>query len=663
MFSPTAQTEIPWSAYPERIHPKLGWLDRQGERLAGFIQRPWRTRALGWSQFLAAVETHGQQYIDLSLADIQNRATVLGQQLRLHGFQDQLIAKSFALIRQAAEQTVGVRHYDVQLIGGRALLRGMIAEMETGEGKTLTATLPACTAALQGLPVHIVTINDYLASRDAEWMGPLYRALGLSVGVIKQGLDWHARRSAYMCHITYCTNKEVAFDYLKDRIVLGQQPTRTQLHLERLAGPHHRLNQLLLRGLQFAIIDEADSVLIDEARTPLIISGPSRDNPEQHVYEQGIRLAEQLEPFKDFLIQKQERSIQLTPYGKEHLTILAEPLGGIWKGRQRREHFVKQALTARHLFQRDKHYLVRDNHIQIIDEYTGRVMPDRSWEHDLHQFMETKEGCDVGSGQDPVARMTYQRFFRRYLLLSGMTGTAHEVQHEMWEVYKLPTMKIPTNRPLQRNPWPTQIFASQKQKWKRILESVSQIHQTGRPILIGTSSVATSEMVSGMLESQGLPHEILNAKQDQEEARVIAEAGKFKQITVATSMAGRGTDIILGPGVSKLGGLHVLSTEKQEARRIDRQLCGRCGRQGDPGSYQLMLSLEDEILSTHLKGFPRWLLTTLIRVRYRAPTRIAKIFFFLAQRRVERHHSKMRKDLIKMDEQLESTLAFSGKSE
>jgi preprotein translocase subunit SecA len=534
--------------------------------------------------------------------------------------------------------------------------------MDTGEGKTLTATLPACTAALAGMPVHIVTVNDYLAARDAEAMGPVYRALGLTVGVVKQGMDPDARRIAYGCDVTYCTNKELVFDYLKDRLVVGQMPSRTHLHLERLHDPETP-QRLLLRGLHFAIVDEADSVLVDEARTPLIIAQRSDEAMERTVYEQALELASRLTEGEDFVADQAERSVRFTPRGEAKVADLAQPFGGLWLGRLRREAFVQQALTARHLFHREQHYLVHEDTVRIIDEYTGRVMPDRSWERGLHQMIEVKEGCPLGQRQDTLARISYQRFFRRYLRLAGMTGTAREVAGELWSVYRLGVVRIPTNRPTRRRRLSDQIHAAAEEKWQAVVRVIAEARQRGQSVLVGTRTVAASEHLSCLLTQHGLSHRVLNARQDGEEAAIIAEAGEPGRLTVATNMAGRGTDVRLGRGVAEVGGLHVIATERHDASRIDRQLFGRCGRQGDPGTCQAILSLEDELIMAQTGPFLRWVLRSVFSFGRSAPAWAGRALFWWTQRRAERTHARMRLAVLKMDEQLNTALAFAGRPE
>jgi preprotein translocase subunit SecA len=644
--------------YPQRQEPAGSWLDRSVYTLAGWLlRRAWSPPRRG-QHIVRLAKQHARTLAVLNDHQLGESTRELRGRLHYAGLTDELVGQSFALIREVADRTLDLRHFDVQLLGGWAMLHGMVAEMETGEGKTLTATLPACTAALAGIPVHIITVNDYLVTRDAAWMQPLYNTLGLTVGTITEGMDPSARRTAYTCNITYCTNKQLVFDYLKDRLTLGNQASQLRLQLERLYDPQARLDRLLLRGLCFAIVDEADSVLIDEARTPLIISRESATGEQQRLYEQALELASRLQGGVDYAVLERERHIELTDQGKAHLQILTRPWGGVWTGARRRQELVCQALTARQLFIRDKHYLVRDGKVQIIDEFTGRVMADRSWERGLHQLIEAKEGCAITGQKDTLARISYQQFFRRYLRLAGMTGTAQEVAGELWSVYRLRVVTIPTNRPLRRTHRPDQIFRTTAEKWAVIVARIRELQRQGQPILVGTRSVAASEHLSRLLTEAGLPHQVLNARQDQAEADIIARAGEPGRITVATNMAGRGTDIRLLADVAERGGLQVIATERHEARRIDRQLFGRCGRQGDPGSFEAIVSLEDEIVTRYCPPFLRRLITGIGCTPW-----ASGLIFTLAQHSAERHHAGMRRDLLKLDKQLGDMLAFSGRAE
>ncbi|MBH0199692.1 MAG: preprotein translocase subunit SecA [Nitrospira sp.] len=663
MFDLARERTALHSAYPERHVPKEGWFDRHGTRLVSPLLRRLRVRQCMKTAVVEQVAEQGPDIARLSDDQLTQLAKQLRDRLRRDGLSEELVCRSFALVREAAHRTLAQRHYDVQIFGGWVLLNGCIAEMATGEGKTLTATLAAATAAMAGVPVHVITVNDYLTARDAREMKPLYEMLGLSVGAVTHELDPVARRGAYGCDVTYCCNKELAFDYLRDRLAVGRQPNRIQLQLERLYGDATKLRQLVLRGLCFGIVDEADSVLVDEARVPLIISGAGGQVPERHIYETALTLAKGLERGQDFSLDGRERSIRLTPQGQATLGKLAKDLKGIWSGPRRREELVRQALTALYLFNRDVQYLIRDEKVQIIDEYTGRIMGDRSWEQGLHQMIELKEGCPLTPMNAPLARLTYQRFFRRYLWLSGMTGTAQEVAGELWNVYRLATVTIPPNRPLQRRWMGERMFATAEQKWDAVVERIGKLRGQGRPVLVGTRSVAASEILSKQLARAKIEHVVLNARQDQEEAAVVAAAGDQGRVTVATNMAGRGTDIKVTRSVAQVGGLHVLATERHEAKRIDRQLHGRTGRQGEPGSCETVTSLEDELLATSHGRVVRWVARRLIASDKPLEGWLASFLARRAQLSAERLHARTRRELLQHEDQLESTLAFSGRVE
>ena len=649
--------------YPQREDLRDNWLDRAAASAGGFIRQRAYGRRPAKGDFLDRVNAAGLGLADLTDAQLREGVPELRRALYSEGLKEALVAKAFALVREISERRLGMRPFDVQLLGGRVMLDGKIAEMETGEGKTLTATLPACTAAMAGIPVHIVTVNDFLVLRDAEWMKPVYRFLGLTVGTITEGMEPAARRAAYACDITYGTNKQLVFDYLKDRLMLGRGSGPMHLQIEGLHAEHARTDRLLLRGLCFVIVDEADSVLVDEARTPLIISNRGDSSQEEQLYSEAIAIARLLDTGSDFMIRPREHDVELTPAGKRRATELAEPYGGVWMGPRRREELVRRALSALYLFQRDKQYLVRGGKVQIVDEYTGRVMADRSWERGLHQMIEAKEGCAITGQQETLARISYQRFFRRYLRVAGMTGTAREVAREMWAVYRLPVVTIPTNRPVQRKAMPEEVYVTGAEKWAAIVEKLRALHAKGRPVLVGTSSVAASEHLSEMLNSAGLYHQVLNARQDQEEAEVVARAGEPGRITVATNMAGRGTDIRLAPGVAELGGLHVLSTVRHDSRRIDRQLFGRCGRQGDPGSFQVVISLEDEIFHDFFKRRIAAVRRLFPHEGKPLPAWLGDRLVGYAQNSAERQHGRIRRDLLRSDDQLSDMLAFAGRSE
>jgi len=649
--------------YPERKAQKESTLDRVAGDVAGNLFRLFRHRSSRYSSIIVSVRKAGEGLDKLSVQEMDQFVDKVRLEARTRGLTEQIAAQIFALIREISRRKISLYHYDVQLIGGWIMLGGMVAEMDTGEGKTLTATLPAGAAALAGIPVHIVTVNDYLASRDAEWMAPVYEALGLTVGVIQQGMSPEDRRKVYGCDVVYCTNKELVFDFLKDRLTLGQRPGQIQMQVERIYNPDASMDRLLLRGLVFAVVDEADSVLVDEARTPLIISGSGDESYEAKVYRRALEVGRELEEDIHYKVDLTRRSVELNDSGRDQLMDITQGDGGLWAGRHRREELAHQALTAIHLFELDRDYIVRDNKVQIVDEYTGRVMADRTWEKGLHQLIEAKEECEISSQSVTMAKISYQRFFRRYLHLAGMTGTAREVTSELWSVYRLPVVKVPTNRPVARMGLPVRVHGKSDDKWIEIVSKISEFNSSGRPVLVGTRFVGTSEELSRRLSEAGIDHTVLNARQDDNEAQIISEAGQGNRVTVATNMAGRGTDISLGEGVAGLGGLHVLATELHDAGRIDRQLYGRCGRQGDPGSYESVVSLEDNLFDGHLKGGLGWL-----AARYSNPdsllgSLVGRLFAGMIQRKVQNEHFQLRKNLLRMDEAMEKAVAFGGKGE
>ncbi|QSA97863.1 preprotein translocase subunit SecA [Methylococcus sp. EFPC2] len=646
--------------YPERPVSERSVLERLAHGAVGWVRQRRYGRISGLDRFVAEVNRHEADVAPLASPALEEKLRGVRFDLVRHGLRDDVVARAFALIREVSRRTLGLRHFDVQVMGGWLMLNGLIAEMETGEGKTLTATLPACTAALAGVPVHIVTVNDYLVKRDANWAEPLCRALGLTVGAITQELDGPARQQAYACDITYCTSNQLVFDYLKDRLTLGRSYSRLQLQMERLGRERERDKALLLRGLCYAIVDEADSVFIDEARTPLIISQEKSALDEQRLYQEALELAGGLQEGQDFMLMERARTVELTPYGKTRVAERAASLGGIWRGKRRQRELVVQALSALHLFVRDRHYIIADGKVQIVDEFTGRVMADRSWERGLHQLIEAKEGCALTSRKETLAKISYQQFFRRYLRLAGMTGTAKEVAGELWAVYGLNVVRVPTHRPIRRVAHPVRVFPTAPEKWQAIVERIAEIHARGRPVLVGTRSVAASEHLSGLLIARKLPHQVLNARQDAHEADLIAAAGERGSIVVATNMAGRGTDIKLAAGVVELGGLHVIATEIHESGRIDRQLFGRGARQGDPGSYEMLLALDDELVRVYGRALLRKLVARSLRANDARP---ARWLMRSAQDAAEKSHSRIRRGMLKMDEQRRNLLAFSGTSE
>ncbi|MBT8446295.1 MAG: prepilin peptidase, partial [Gammaproteobacteria bacterium] len=473
-------------AYPQREIARESWLDARGRSLAGRLQRACARGDAALRRVTGEVNRFAPASAALDDAGLRARAVEIGVALNERGLEDELVFECFALVRELSGRVLGKRHFDVQVYAAWVLLHGNVAEMNTGEGKTLTATLAVATAALAGIPTHVVTVNDYLVERDAQELKPLYQALGLSVGTILEGMDPDQRRAAYACDITYCTNKELVFDFLKDRITLARDTGGARLQLERVYGTQSRTERLLMRGLHYAIVDEADSALIDEARVPVIISRTVEDSEQNTFYEQAIALARELERDVDYLVDERERRVQLTEQGRRRIETFAADKRGIWNMTHWREAGMLQALSAMTLYLRDQHYLVVEDAIHIIDEFTGRTMPDRSWEMGLHQLVEAKEGVPMTGQREPLAKISYQRFFRRYLKLAGMSGTLSEVAPELWDVYRLHTVTIPTNKPCLRRQAPDAVFATAEAKWQAILAAVIELHGQGRPVLIGT---------------------------------------------------------------------------------------------------------------------------------------------------------------------------------
>jgi preprotein translocase subunit SecA len=649
--------------YPERDERAQGWIDHAFSALRGHLARLRIDRHSGLRKVSAAVGRQGEALVGLDTAQLEKLRIELRRRFRSQGLSYPLCIRAFALIRELAGRTIHLRHYDSQLMSGWVILHGQLAEMETGEGKTLAATLAAATAALSDIPVHVITVNEYLVKRDAQAMRPLYEALGLTVGYVTESLPPEVRRAAYACDITYCTNKQVAFDYLHDRLLLGNNRSRLRLQLESAYGDNSRLEKFLLRGLCFAIVDEADSVLIDEARTPLILTRNVDNTAEHTAYRQALKLAQELINEGDFYLDAARGGVQLSLTGQQKLA--AHPLSreGLWRNARRREELVCLALQALHLLHKDHDYLVFEDKVLIIDANTGRTMPDRSWERGLHQLVEAKEGCPLTDVREQLGRITYQRFFRRYLRLGGMTGTAREVSAELWSDYGLRVRRIPLHRPGRRRELPTLIYPRAEEKWAAVVASVKDLQGQGRPVLVGTVSVGDSELLSRKLTVAGIAHRVLNARQDRAEAEIVAAAGKLRQVTVATNMAGRGTDIPLAAGVVELGGLHVIAACRNNAKRIDRQLSGRCGRQGDPGSHQAIISLEDNLIRQNGRLTLIINLSSRWKARSRFQRKLALYLIRRAQGQVERRHREARRALRQFDRQTGRLLAFSGQIE
>ncbi len=645
-----------------------GWRGWAASGLSG-----WRCRRLGAD--VAAVLAQEAALAALDEAALDARIATLRERLRAQALDSAAVREAFALVREVSRRLLGKAHYPVQVTGGLVLLAGRLAEMQTGEGKTLTALLPAITVALTGAPVHVVTVNDYLATRDADTLAPVYRRFGLTVGVVVEGQAPEQRQAAWRSAVVYTTNKDLVFDYLRDQ--LDQHGRALHRAVGALLGERDGAQPRRLRGLYFVLIDEADSVLVDEARTPLILSAERPGGDEAPAWRAALDAARALEPGVDFRLRPRERQVELLAPAEARIDALCSGMHPLLAARRARQALVQQALSALYLFHRDQQYIVREHEgrqqVQIVDESTGRVMPDRSWERGLHQMVELKEGLVTSVRRDTISRLTYQRFFRRYLRLCGMSGTAMEVAAELRAVYGLDVVRVPTHRPPRRRQWPGVVYRRAADRWAAVAAQAQAQAERGRAVLIGTRSVRASEAVSAALDARGLAHALLNARQDAAEAEVVAQAGQPGRITVATNMAGRGTDILLHPAVRDVGGLHVILTEFHESARVDRQLFGRAGRQGDPGSCQALVSLEDDLFSAF-----GGLAAALLRRRAgagdadaaageggsdaaRLPAPLGALLRRWAQWRAERHFSAVRRRTVDQDRDLDRRLAFGGR--
>ena len=649
---------------PDREETELdrAWAWVQG----AFVSQGARLRALRLRPILWAAWWHRKRFA--AMTDAQLQASVrevrirLRRSLRGDDVTTRAAGEAFALIKEASGRVLGMRHYDVQMLGAWAMLRGQVAEMRTGEGKTLCATLAVATVALSGRQVHVMTVNDYLAERDATETGPLYDFLGLTRATVLEGQDGPTRQAAYLKDIVYGTNKELAFDYLRDRAILRRAPGNLRRKIDRLIPDSGPSEPLRLQGLPFAIIDEADSVLIDEARTPLIISGAGalEGGMPDEVFITGMAAAKQMVEGTHFRLPRGVRRVEILDAGYEFLEDLTEGHTDTFSVPVIRDHTVQQALNALHLFDLGDAYIIKDDKVQIVDENTGRTMPDRTWSDGLHQLIELKEGLEISPTNETLSRMTYQRFFRRYSRIGGMTGTAQDAAWELWTVYKLAVSKIPTNKPDIRRNARDRVFRTADAKWKAITKRVARLHQEGKPVLIGTRTIIASQEISKWLDEAGLPHQSLSADQDVDEAEIVGQAGQPGRITVATNMAGRGTDIKLGEGVAQNGGLTVILSERHDSRRVDRQLEGRCGRQGEPGRNEAFLSLEDDLMQGPNAARARKIAYGLSFILGR--NAIAGVIRN-QQRKTEAAHAQARRDLMQQDRNLGDLMAFSGQLE
>lgn len=616
-------------------------------KVAGAGLNRWRlTRWAGLVPKIGALEP---ELLGLSDERLRKRSLSLQYRARSGESLSRLLVEGYALVREAGRRTIGMRHFDVQLLGGIAMFHRSIVEMQTGEGKTLAATLPLYLHGLLGRGCHLATVNDYLAHRDADWMGPIYKVLGMSVGVVETQMPQPQRRKAYACDVTYGTAKEFGFDFLRDRLLLrriseGQTDLLGGMLNKGRAAADEKPVQ---REPYFALVDEADSILIDEARTPLIISALPTEEQRLAVecYKWSAATIGQFVDDEDYDYDHEKKTVELTREGRQKVRLLPKPPAMDTVGMVNIYQYVERAILVDREYHLDRQYVVRDDEIVIVDEFTGRLSEGRKWRDGIHQAVEAKQGVTVTVETGQAARITVQDFFLRYENLAGMTGTAMGSARELRRIYRCHVLPIPTNRPAIRQRQPTRVFGVADAKWAAVVEEIRQLHAAGRPALVGTRSIDKSEHLSGLLNEAGIEHRVLNANQIAAEAEIIARAGLPGTVTVSTNMAGRGTDIKLGEGVAELGGLHVICTEMHDASRIDRQLIGRCGRQGDPGTFRHYLALDDDLLLAGL-GPEKSRKYKQLGEESSGPFDHLGRMFRSAQRKVERRHFRQRKALV-----------------
>jgi preprotein translocase subunit SecA len=635
---------------PERALVTVGTIDRLLAVLGARIAlRMTFLESARLRRFARRTVRLGEELRTASDDALKARATELRVALHREGVTEDLASQSFALAAEASFRLLGKRPYPVQFMGGYAMLRGSLIEMATGEGKTLTALLPSLTLALAGVPVHVITVNDYLARRDAEYVRAVLTLFSISIGVVTHVETEEEKRLAYLSDVTYCVNKDVVFDHLRDSLK-GESAGNS------LANQHSQ------RGLYFALVDEADGILIDEARTPLIIARERPIDAERRDAMLALELARGLRP-GHFRAEEHGRQYRLTHEGRFFLAsqeLVLQTASPEWRLAKIREERVERALSAVNAFKRGSQYVIQDSKVQIVDEFTGRILPDRTWERGLHQMIELKEGLDVTPPRETIAKQTYPEFFSRYLRIAGMTGTGSEVAGEIRANFGMRTVRIPTNRPGLRKFLGVRLFAASQNRWEAIAARATSLASQGRAVLIGTRSVSASEELSAVLTRMGQPHRVLNALQDHLEAEIVAEAGQSQRITVATNMAGRGTDIELAPGVRAAGGLHVILSEFHESRRIDRQLYGRAGRQGDAGSCEAIVSLDDALFVQFCEPLVRWLLRT-HKGREELPSAWGLLLSKTAQWRAERKNAAVRHGSSENEATMRKAMAFSGR--
>ena len=644
------------SITPAKLHTGL---DRAMNNAAGLYHR--RSSLLTqWQAEAETIHTRSLQLQDLTEEELHHRLAdlrvIFRRQARGH---EQHLNEAFSLVVEASDRCLNMRPYPVQILGALVIYHGGLAEMATGEGKSLTAVLPAILTAWAGRPCHIVTTNDYLASRDAGELAPLYNFCLTTTGWVGSSMSPELRRGNYAHDVVYTTSKELLADFLRDRLLLGNCHQADRRRVKRkLKNLGSTTRQMVMRGIDTVIVDEADSVLIDEAVTPLIISQPQKNRPLTEACKTATELADQLMERLDYQVEQRYREIRLTRAGEAKLEKLCVTLPDFWHGNNRREELLILALTAKELYHKGRQYIIDDDKVVIVDEFTGRMMPQRTWRHGLHQMIEAKEGLSLSDPSETLVRLSFQRFFRFFRKLGGMSGTAIEAAGEFWHIYGMPVFSIPTNRPCVRKQLPVSFCSDLQSKWQAICDEVVNCHRLGQPVLIGTRSIADSEKLATLLSSHGIPLQILNAVKHREEAEIIATAGQRGIVTIATNMAGRGADIKLQEGAAELGGLHVIVSEPHESKRIDRQLLGRSGRQGAPGTGRIFSCSDDEVLQRYVsKPLLKCLHNKVLR-NHRTLNTSMKTFISLAQYNAEKQAFRQRKTVMQTDTWLTDALSF-----
>jgi preprotein translocase subunit SecA len=658
-------TEAPGTApAPLRESGKNRLGRRWSNHLKALLGTPAQRRLARAALQINTIRFWEKEFGALNDAELRQRGLQLRGRARGGETLDHLLPEAFALVCVSALRTLSLRPFDVQLAGGVVMHHGALAELATGEGKTLTASMPAYLNALTGKGVHVTTVNDYLANRDAEWMGPIFQALGMSIGVLQQQMSDEARGRAYRSDITYGTASEFGFDFLRDRLKVSGDKSQAQpfwAPWTANGSSSQPLDPRNQREHNYAIVDEADNIFIDEARTPLIIAAPTRmATPEESVvYHWANQVGQNMVRDKHYTLDEKKQKVELTDEGRQVARYSNPPVGPHSHAMDKLHEHIERALHSHFRFRRDQHYMLEKGKVVIIDEYTGRRMPDRHWREGLHQAVEAKEGVPITASSDHAAQITFQSYFRLYKKLSGMTGTAAQNWMELRRVYKLWVVTVPTNAPVIREQWPDRVFPNENAKFAAVVEEIIRLRDQGRGLLIGTRSVEKSEKLSELLHQAGVEHQVLNARQHDREAQIVALAGQRGRVTIATNMAGRGTDIKPEPDVVAVGGVHVLGTERHDARRIDRQLAGRAGRQGDPGSCQFFLALDDELLEG-LGPNKQLALEQRGKRGGNLNWQSYQPLFMKAQRRVERRHRRQRVDLMLYEKQRQEVLKDIG---